>query len=312
MGLFNKVKESLGGKDWVKGYCCSSCPNAPFCDGRIYRKGYDEFYCDFLGRKLEGEAHWNAYDAISKQEYIHSGYSEEYAQELIERDRARRAKEEQEKAAKKRLQEELREEARARGETREFSNYDPKEFTEKILIGQWCTKDDYSRKRDQNGRVLLAFYHMDDDKEHADEYTFYSHMKDSVDRHYGFKVGGDYIYGEANKWGQGCCFANVTVLAEQFVVDWQRTSKDTLVLVAKNLATRVQIQWPRGVLDHPEYFYTKYGSVKETEQHYRDWAIEKFEYQVEEQVRRDLASHKRRYYGMDDFTYENIYIDYVR
>ncbi len=308
MGLFKKAKESLGGKNWVKGYYCSSCPNAAFCDGRIYREGYDNFFCDYLGRKLEGEAYWNAYDAISKQEYIDNGYSEEYAQELIERARAKRAKEGRENAAKKQLQEEIR----ARGETREFSDYDPKEFTEKILIGQWCTKNDFSRKRDKNGRTLLAYYHMDSDKEHADEYTFYSHMKDSVNRRYGFKAEGDYFYGEHDKWGEESCYATVSVMAEQFVVDWQRTSKDTLVLLAKNLIVRVQINWPSGVLDHPEYFYTKYGSVKETEQHYQDWAIGKFEYEIKEQVRRYLASHKRRYYGMDDFTYENIYIDYVR
>lgn len=292
MGLFGKAKDIMTGKKWLHGF---KCPN---CGSNVYKEIGPIYICEECG-KLTGDAFYCAYEHQLKEE----GYSSELAKDLANN----RKKKDQKEIEQKKRAEILEAEARSRGDNRKASNYEWQEYTEKILIGEWNTKDRYDRNK--NGDFIIDFFSKDNDKEN--KYEFYVYMKDSVNRKYGFNVDGNYYYGEHDRDGEGLAYFEVWLYAKDVYVDWNKTTKNALYIIIRKLKVNVDMSLSHYVVEKPYNYCTKYGSIEETQDALSDWALKKLEQKIRDRVTSYLRGAKRNYFGFDDVMYSNIYFEYI-
>lgn len=274
MGLFDKVKDKLKGKNWLEGYSC------PMCGSRVYKTGCEEYSCECCGN-LTGDAYYGALRCDWEQQGL-DDYRINALIEMYKRDKEQKIQAENNRIAREK-------EAKAKGDTRTVSKYDWLDYTENIIIGLYSTKATRTNK-DSKGYALLRIYSKETDPQ--DNFRFYVRNVDGDD------IGECWVY------------LTIYIEAKNFFVDKEKTTKDALYIIINDIHAKVNYTGLHYLVqDNPHLFDTEYGSISETFKYFSDWALKKFRQEVIDEVYKQLRSAKRNCYGFDDITYSNIYFE---
>ncbi|HBF68404.1 MAG TPA: hypothetical protein DDW20_03685 [Firmicutes bacterium] len=278
MGLFDKFKTKLGGKNYLNGFSC------PLCGDRVYKTGIEQYSCESCGN-LTGDAYYLALRYDLQQQRIDDYSIDVY----IKRMKDNKQKECDQKEFLDNYRKNLEEEAILHGDTRSISKYHWLDYVDTIVLGFYNTKS-ISKYRFPNGRFLLTMYPKDTDPKEF--YRFFVSNK-----------AGDNI-------GECDVYVSIDITGKEFYVDKDKTTKDALYIVARDVKAEVNQKGLHYLVkDNPHLYATKYGDIYDALNHFADEALARFRQEIIDEIYKGLKSAKRNYYGFDDITFSKIYFE---